>query len=72
MKNKKYDIGLVILGSMVAFFISLAATAFYDLFKDLALEAYPSEIKGFQVIFIVGPLACAIYIFREILKDFVD
>lgn len=72
MKDKKYDIALVILGSIAAFFISVSASAFYDMFRTIALEADHSDIQTFQLIFMVGPLAFAVYIFKYILDDLKD
>ncbi|MEY2665793.1 MAG: hypothetical protein RLZZ480_898 [Candidatus Parcubacteria bacterium] len=71
MKDKQYDIALVVLGSLVAFFISIAANAFYDFFKTIVQTNSESEnaLFTFQFVFIFGALGVAIYIFKKILKN---
>jgi ABC-type enterochelin transport system permease subunit len=71
MKNPKYDIALVILGAMVAFFIGIASTAFYDLFRDLVQEFSSSKnvLRTFQALFTIVPLCIAAFLFRDILRD---
>lgn len=71
IKEIEYDIGLLIMGLIGGLFLSLSATAIYDFFmKIMEIKGATNiEIMLMSLMFIIGPFACAFYLFKKILDD---
>lgn len=66
-EDLQIDLAILALSILLGFFLNLSATAFYDIFTDIAVK-HPTVSPWIRYLLFVGPLVVATYVFRSIYK----